>query len=429
VWQIIFADLLRRVERSVTNSCYSFGKREITKTHDASSLAINLLAPHAPPYRTALVFFDAGGGHRNAALALQTVIEQQGLPFETFLMNLQEVLDPLDFLRKVTGLRIQEIYNRMLRNGWTLGSPQLMRVLQWAVRLYHQPSVRLLERYWQESKPDLVVSLVPHFNRALWESFTKTFPGRPFVTVLTDLADYPAHFWMEEQPQFLVCGTERAAEQARSLGHADAFIFRTSGMVLHPRFYEPDPADRALERKKLGLDPDSPTGIVLFGGYGSWKMLDIFRAINRSHMEVQLILICGRNEKLAQALRREAPRIRIHVEGFTTRVPFYMALSDFLIGKPGPGSISEALAKRLAVIVDCNAWTLPQERYNAQWIRENEVGLVVPSHSKTVSAVAKLLQSGELARYRQRAAKFQNRAVFEVPEIFGKILRHGCPPR
>ena len=31
------------------------------------------------------------------------------------------------------------------------------------------------------------------------------------------------------------------------------------------------------------------------------------------------------------------------MEGFTTNVDYYMALSDFLIGKPGPGCISEAL--------------------------------------------------------------------------------------
>ena len=82
---------------------------------------------------------------------------------------------------------------------------------------------------------------------------------------------------------------------------------------------------------------------------------------------------------------------------------------------------------RLPVIIDCNAWTLPQERYNARWVRENEVGLVVRSHKETVSAVAKLLQPGELIRYRALTGEFQNRAVFEVPEIFSKILTNGRP--
>src|SRR5579862_3615529 len=343
-------------------------------------MADGMSGPQDRRRRIHLVFFDAGGGHRNAATALQVQIAKLGLPLEVSLVNLQEVLDPLDILRKLAGIRIQDMYNKMLRNGWTLGSPQLMRVLQMVVRAYHAPSVKLLTRFWQETSPDMVVSLVPHFNRALRESFDKAFPGRPFVTVLTDLADYPKHFWIESQPQYLVCGTERAVEQARELGHLDGTVIQTSGMILHPRFYEPEPADRIAEREKLGLDPDLPTGIVLFGGYGTSKMLHILRQINSSSLPVQLIMICGRNEKLAEALRREKSRIPIHVEGFTTNIPYFMALSDFFIGKPGPGSISEALSKRLPVIIDCNAWTLPQERYNAQWVKEKNVGVVVQHH-------------------------------------------------
>jgi UDP-N-acetylglucosamine:LPS N-acetylglucosamine transferase len=385
-------------------------------------MADGMSGPRVRRSRIHLIFFDAGGGHRNAATALQVQIQKLGLPLEVSLVNLQEVLDPLDILRKLTGIRIQDMYNKMLRNGWTLGSPQLMRVLQLVVRTYHGPSVRVLEQFWKGNEPDMVVSLVPHFNRALRESFEKAFPGRPFVTVLTDLADYPKHFWIEKESQYIVCGTDRAVEQAGELGHVDGTVFRTSGMILHPRFYEPSEIDRAAERTKLGLDPDVPTGIVLFGGYGAWKMLDIVRRINRSGLQVQLILICGRNEKLAEALRREPSRIRLHVEEFTTQIPQFMALSDFFIGKPGPGSISEALSRHLPVIIDCNAWTLPQERYNAQWVREKKVGIVVGSHRETAAAVAELLKPGELGQFQERAAAMENRAVFEIPAIFQKIL-------
>ena len=385
-------------------------------------MADGMSGPQDRRRRIHLVFFDAGGGHRNAATALQVQIERQGLPLEVSLVNLQEVLDPLDILRKLTGIRIQDMYNKMLRNGWTLGSPQLMRVLQLVVRTYHGPSVGVLKQFWEEHSPDMVVSLVPHFNRALRESYERAFQGRPFVTVLTDLADYPNHFWVERESQYVVCGTDKAVEQARALGHVDGAVFRTSGMILHPRFYETGKVDRAAERKKLGLDPDLPTGIVLFGGYGTSKMLDILRQINRSSLRVQLILICGRNEKLAKALQREPTRIPIHVEGFTAQIPFFMALSDFFIGKPGPGSISEALSRHLPVIIDCNAWTLPQERYNAQWVREKEVGIVVQSHRQVAGAVAELLKPGELARFRARAAAMENRAIFEIPAIFEKIL-------
>jgi UDP-N-acetylglucosamine:LPS N-acetylglucosamine transferase len=372
--------------------------------------------------RIEFVFFDAGGGHRAAATALALAIEEQQRPWEVRLMNLQELLDELDILKKYAGIRIQDFYNSMLRSGWTLGSGQLMKVLQLAVRMYHGATVRLLEAHWKETQPDMAVSFVPHFNRALGESFHRTFPGRPFVTVLTDMSDYPPHFWIERQPQYFVCGSERAVKQACATGHPDDRIFHASGMILHPRFYQPAVEDRAEERLRLGLRRDLPTGIVLFGGHGSKVMLEIAERLDRSRLELQLIFICGRNERLVNALRGQKPRLPRFVEGFTTRVNRYMQLGDFFIGKPGPGSLSEALAMRLPVIVECNAWTLPQERYNAEWVLEKQVGIVLRRFRDIERAVAQLIDPAMLASCRGNAAALNNQAVFEIPGIFDEIL-------
>jgi Glycosyltransferase family 28 C-terminal domain len=367
-------------------------------------------------------FFDAGGGHRAAATALEMAIQAQQRPWRVELTNLQELLDALDILKKYAGIRIQDFYNSMLRTGRTLGSAQLMKVLQLAILLYHRPTVRMLETRWRDTEPDMLVSFVPHFNRALGESFSRAFPGRPFVTVLTDIADYPPHFWIERQSQFFICGSDRAVAQARSMGHPEDRIFRASGMILHPRFYEPPVEDRVAERCRLGLRPDLPTGLVLFGGHGSQAMLEIAERLDQSSLELQLIFVCGRNEKLVNALRTQKSRLPRFVEGFTARVNYYMHLADFFIGKPGPGSVSEALAMRLPVIVECNIWTLPQERYNADWILEREVGAVLRSFHKIDRAVAQLIEPSTLARYRANAAALNNRAVFEIPEMFARIF-------
>src|SRR5690348_10605337 len=113
--------------------------------------------------RVDLVFFDAGGGHRAAASALSQVISEQRRPWEIRMINLQELLDPLDIFRKITGLRLQDIYNLLLQKGWTLGSPQLTGLMHGVIRVYHRPTVRLLEKFWLTERPDLVVSLVPNF--------------------------------------------------------------------------------------------------------------------------------------------------------------------------------------------------------------------------------------------------------------------------
>jgi 1,2-diacylglycerol 3-beta-galactosyltransferase len=368
------------------------------------------------------LFFDAGGGHRSAAQALELVIRQQQRPWEVRLVNLQELLDPLDVFRKLTGLRLQDVYNLMLKKGWTLGSPQLTALMHVLIRLYHRRQVALLERHWRASRPEMVVSIVPNFNRAIAQSVATALPGTPFATVLTDFADYPPHFWMERESQYLICGSARAVEQARTLGHPNERIFRTSGMILHPRFYEPVAVDRRAERMRLGLDPGRRTGLVLFGGQGSRVMLEIARRLDTCGLGLQLILICGRNEKLRRKLSEGKSRLPRFVEGFTTEIPYYMALSDFFIGKPGPGSISEALAMKLPVIVERNAWTLPQERYNADWVVEHGVGLVVPNSRRIGAAVGELLAPRNFERFRANAGAVANRAVFEIPEILAAIL-------
>jgi 1,2-diacylglycerol 3-beta-galactosyltransferase len=370
-----------------------------------------------------LVFFDAGGGHRSAANALTEVVRREARPWNMRMMNLQELLDEMDVFRKVTGIRLQDIYNLMLRRGWTLGSPQMLPLMHGVIRAYHPKQVGLLERYWREKRPDLVVSVIPNFNRALHDSIEHALPGTPFVTILTDMADYPPHFWIERQQQYLICGTPRARQQALDLGHSPERVFLTSGMILNPRFYEPLEVERVSGLEALGLDPELPTALIMFGGEGSAKMLDIVRQINASGLKLQIIAICGKSRRLYDALHALPRRIPMHVEGFTREMPRFMRISDFLIGKPGPGSISEAVAMGLPVIVETNAWTLPQERYNAEWVKENGLGIAVRSfRNEVVSAVRRMIDPGTRSEFTRNVGTQQNRAVFEIPQILEQIL-------
>jgi len=225
------------------------------------------------------IFFDAGGGHRAAANALRQVMEQQQRPFEIRMVNLQEMLDAIDVFRKVTGLRLEDVYNLMLKKGWTLGSARLTAGMHLVIRLFHPQQVRMLTAFWRQSRPDMVVSLVPNFNRALCESLHAALPGVPLVTILTDIADYPPHFWIERgQEQHFICGSEKAVEQALDMGHDPSRVHRVSGMILNPRFYEIAPlrpAERAEARAALGFAPELPVGLVLFGGQGAAVMREI----------------------------------------------------------------------------------------------------------------------------------------------------------
>lgn len=364
-----------------------------------------------------LVYFNAGGGHRAAAAALEAVIREQRRPWRTRLVNLVDVLDPKGRFRKVTGIAPEDLYNKRLAKGWTLGLAQELKLLQGMIRLGHASMLRRLQQHWLRTEPDMVVSLVPNFNRVLCESLAHALPGVPCVTVMTDLADHPPNFWIEpDQPQWLVCGTDRAVEQARAMGCPDRRIFLTSGMILRPDFYRCVAPDRATERRRLGLDRQQPTGVVMFGGQGSMAMLSIATKLP----DVPLILLCGHNRRLADRLRAlpaRAPRV---VVGFTAEVPRFMGLADFFIGKPGPGCLSEAVQLGLPVVTTLNAWTMPQERYNAEWVREQQFGVVCGSLRTLPGAVQELI--ARLPELRARVAAVNNRAVFELPSILEHVF-------
>jgi UDP-N-acetylglucosamine:LPS N-acetylglucosamine transferase len=370
-----------------------------------------------------IVFFDAGGGHRNAAEALRTPLADPNSGWDVHFLNIQDLLDTIDVVRGVTGIRTQDAYNLMLRKGWTRLSPQLLLSLQGLIKLYHSRIVKLLQNYWAQHSTDMVLSVIPHFNRALAESIQRSLPGVPFVTMLTDFADYPPHFWMEPESEYIICGTERARRQAIVAGHSAHKLFGTSGMVLKPKFYQRPVVDRETERERLGLQADVPTALVLFGGHGSQAMVQIAKQLEASGNDLQLIMLCGHNEKLRKRLQELQTRHCMVVEGFTSNVDHFMALADFFIGKPGPGSISEALQFNLPVIVERNGRTMPQERYNTEWILENRVGIVLPSFAEIASGVDRLLDPANFAELSRNAQNYSNQALLEVPAILDTIFQ------
>ena len=377
----------------------------------------------AAPRALQLVYFDAGGGHRSAAMALREVMAERYPHWRVDLVNLQEILEPVDLFHRMTGHQSQDFYNGLLKRGWTFGSLAMLRALQKGVQLYSDHIEAILRDHWRSALPDLVVSIVPNFNGVMFRALRQEDPRVPYVTVMTDLADYPPHFWQEKQDQFIICGTDMAVRQAVAAGYRENQIFQASGMVLKPSFYRERGGDRRLKRAEFGLDPDLPTALVMFGGYGSTTSVKIVDRLERSGLPLQTIVLCGRNERLRETLKARKSCLAV---GYTDCVPDYMSLADFFIGKPGPGSLSEALHLGLPAIVECNMRTMPQERYNTEWLAERNLGIVIKDFRQIAAAARLLLADGRLDQFRQNARGLDNRAVYEIPDMLDRIMRMGA---
>jgi len=381
-----------------------------------------------------LLVVDAGGGHRSAARALLAAAEERGAPFRFRVESLESLLGSLDFLRKRTGLSFEDGYNMILRRRWTVLLVPLLRVLHALIAVRRPALVRELRRFFAGRRPAAVLSVTPNFNGVVRDALLAEHPGVPLLVLLTDFADFPPRFWIEPGLTRVLAGTDEAASQARAMGIPPERVSRLSGMVLHPRFYRTSgPEARARVRRELGFPGEALTVMLLFGGKGSPEMEPLAARLLEADHGWRVIAVCGDNPGLVAKLSAIAGKAggRLFPVGFTDRVADFMAASDLLITKPGPGSLAEAFHQGLPVVVTRNRHTIPQERFNTRFVEERGLGLVVRHWSEIPEAVAAFARD-PAGRARVKAAIAAlpgNRAVYEALEIVRSEVARADPAR
>lgn len=116
-----------------------------------------------------------------------------------------------------------------------------------------------------------------------------------------------------------------------------------------------------------------------------------------------------------------AGQASLNVVGFTPDAAGPLRAADVLIGKPGPGSIGEALHLGPPVLTFDDAWTLPQERFSTRWLRELGLSVVMRSVREQPAAVGELLP--QLHDFLLRVQGLDNRAIEEGPRLVAARLR------
>ena len=398
------------------------------------------------PQKILIVYTDAGGGHKATALAIQAVLEQETDHTVDIMNPYKDLIADVDLFARLTPHTDEDVYNKfVLAKGWN----NLFCLAYYAatllnVRLGTRESAKRFTACWKEREYDLIISVMPMSNQGLYSSVKQIFgPGpTPFMVVITDFAETMKYTWFpKEKDYFLVCGNTETYQKALAKPHPPDRAFHTSGLIVHPKFYGGHPVDPAAEQSRLGLIPGLPTGCVMYGGGGSARMAQIALALARTFPnhtfpgqpassqtgpKVQMIFLCGRNRALADQIRSMALPYPHIVRTFTDRVPYYLRLSDFLVGKPGPGTINEALVAGITPMVDARQ-ALPQERYNLGWLKRHHKGLSF----KTLKELVSLIEAFErktpdrktpAAAGGSQAPPPENRAVFELPAIVNQVL-------
>jgi 1,2-diacylglycerol 3-beta-galactosyltransferase len=241
-------------------------------------------------------------------------------------------------------------------------------------------------------RPDVIVSVHPLLNHAALRARDDArMQHVPVVTVITDLGKVHES-WLVPDADAVVVPAREVYQRALSRGVPPARL-HLLGHPIHPQFDDVT-GSKAELRAQLKLSPDSSIVMLMAGGEGGGKLLSTTLALARARMPIELVVVCGRNEHLEQKLSELAASLPtpLHVLGFTNKIPEYFRAVDLLVTKAGPGTLAEANAAQLPVVV--YDYVPGQERGNVDFVRHNDLGVIaLKSAAGVVSAVRTLIRA------------------------------------
>ncbi|MFJ9903368.1 glycosyltransferase [Streptomyces sp. NPDC101152] len=309
------------------------------------ALAVAALAPRpastprraVPAERVVIVSASIGAGHDGAARELERRLVAAGIAVDR--------RDLLDLLPARVGRAVRDGYHRMLvRAPWIYqrvynsteragGGGPLARAL---LRSAEDRMLRALP-----ADTGAVVSTYPGASRVLGRL---RLNGRLDVPVFTYLTDFSVHpLWVADGVDVHLAAHAVPAAQARALGAQDV---RVAGPVADPRFRPARAAERSAARARFGLPENAALALLVAGSWGVGPVRQVAAELRECGAAVPVV-VCGRNEGLAEQLRADGIE---HTYGWVDDMPGLMRAADVLVQNAGGLTSLEAFAAGLPVV-------------------------------------------------------------------------------
>lgn len=335
--------------------------------------------------RVLLLYISVNSGHQKAALAIEKALNLLNPEVEILNINSFNYTNPL--VEKV----INRTYLSVIKNRpevweYLYDNPKVFRSLGKLRDLIHRFNSGKLKTLLDEFKPD-VIACTQAFPCGMIADYKMSFGlNAPLIGVLTDC--YPHSYWLFDSVDYYIVNSETATNKLAEHGIPREKI-KIYGIPIDPRFA--DNVDSDAVRKKIGLDVKKPTILIMGGGQGLGPIAELVNELNRISCPLQMIVVAGTNKRLFDWLERRKPYLRAKtiVYGFTSEVAELMSVSTLIVTKPGGLTISEALSKRLPIII---LNPIPgQEAKNTEYLLSEGVAVKADSAADTALLTDMLL--------------------------------------
>ncbi|MCC6299573.1 MAG: glycosyltransferase [Anaerolineales bacterium] len=373
------------------------------------------------PRKPHIVFYfsDTGGGHRSAA---EAIIEAMHLEYGN-----RVTTEMVDFFKDYAPIPFNEVgkmYPYMVK------APRLWRAGFYAtdgrararmITATTWPLARHGAKALVRSHPaDLIVTVHPFANTFALRALGKDRP--PFINVVTDIVTTHA-LWFDKRADLILVPTKQARENAIKFKMPPKKV-RVVGLPVADKYCKPL-GRKSMLRKTLGWTLDKPIVLLVGGGEGMGPLAKTAREIDASGLDVGLVVVCGRNQRLKATLEAESWDNPVYIYGFTHNMPDLMRAADFIVTKAGPGTIAEALNAELPIILYSK---LPgQEDGNVTYVEDVGAGVWAPTPQQVVRALTRWIMRPEerkkVIENCRRASKPEAARV--IARTIGKMLKLG----
>ncbi|MBS0604944.1 MAG: hypothetical protein JSS60_07925 [Verrucomicrobia bacterium] len=357
----------------------------------SASLLADEAAEQAPPRKTILILSSTGGGgHIAASNTLQKLVgEEYDL----------KIVYPINQLRIWGVPSCEQIYNTMLRKGWIRSMNFIVRHMAPPIFRSRQGKVeKIISSYVNTYKPDLVISLIPFINYPASEAARKK--DIPFLLVTTDNDLKNWAFLMEKvkhkQMKVTIGADLPTTRDVLLKKKIPASAIETIGLPLRPDFMKQKDQNKILE--ELHLPTNKEIVLIMMGGAGGDTAYEYAKKIGSMNLGAHLVVIAGRNNKL----KKELEQLKLHPSntlsafGYTDRVADLMAVSDVVVTKPGPGTINEAIAMKLPILIDNTDTSLFWERANVDIVLKYGIGQKIKKFSQIKELLTTYLKDAKV---------------------------------
>ncbi len=367
--------------------------------------------------RVLILYASAGHGHKKAALAIEQAMQTQGFA-EVKAVDALSVCPPY-FKRGYEGL----YYFLIRRFAWLWGALYFLTdnkliyvFVKITRRLHNAFFAKMLESYILTVDPDVLIcthflgsEVGDHLRR-------KGVLKAKLITVITDYL--PHTFWLEKHTDLYAVASEETKSDLMRRGVSENKI-RITGIPIEEKFSHK--LSRVEAASKLGIDPEQFTVLITSGGGGVGLVEPLVDQLLYQSQPLQVLVVCGTNQELAQKLQKKESKSKMLVFGFVDNIQELMSASDLLVGKGGGLTITESLCMGLPMVL---VGALPgQETRNVSCMLSNGSARSARSATQAVSQIKEFISHGELLReYRLSAEKLgKPRAAFHVGDLAQEV--------